>query len=174
MSVSAAPAGQRAAHERLRVLMVCMGNICRSPLAQGLLEKRLREEGLASKVEVDSAGTGAWHAGEPPDNRGRRTAEARGFDISRQRARELAPEDFERFDLILCMDERNRREVLARCPPERHKRVRLLLDFAPELTQREVPDPYYDQLSGFERVADMIELAVDGLMEHLHERLQSP
>lgn len=154
------------------VLMVCMGNICRSPLAQGMLEHRLEDTGLSGRVRVDSAGTGSWHAGERPDHRGRLTAESRGFDISAQRAREIRAEDFERFDLILCMDERNRREVLRRCPPQAAKRVRLLLDYAPALAQREVPDPYYDQMNGFDKVADMIDLAVDSLVDELRDRLE--
>ena len=154
-----------------KVLMVCMGNICRSPLAQGMLEHRLRDAGLDGRVLVDSAGTGSWHAGEPPDHRGRLTAESRGFDISGQRAREIQSEDFDAFDLILCMDERNRRELLRRCPPQAHDRVRLLLEYAPGLAEREVPDPYYEQLSGFDKVADMIDLAVDSLVEALRDRL---
>ena len=155
-----------------RVLMVCMGNICRSPLAQGMLEHRLREAGMAERVTVDSAGTGSWHAGEAPDHRGRLTAEGRGFDISTQRAREIAAEDFDAFDLILCMDERNRRDVMRRCPPRAAARVRLLLEFAPELAEKEVPDPYYDQVAAFEKVADMIDLAVDALVDELRERLE--
>lgn len=158
--------------EKLRVLMVCMGNICRSPLAQGVLESRLREEGLAGHVQVDSAGTGSWHAGEPPDHRGRKTATARGFDISAQRSREITTEDFERFDLILCMDERNRGDLLKRCPAGGQSRVGMLLDYAPELTEREVPDPMYNQLADFERVTDMIDLAVEGLLDDLRDRLR--
>ena len=156
----------------LRILMVCMGNICRSPLAQGVLEHRLREEGLGGRVEVDSAGTGAWHAGEPPDARGRRTATARGLDISGQRAREIEASDFDRFDLVLCMDQRNRAELLRRCPPALHGRIRLLLEYAPELRVREVPDPYYEQLAGFDKVVDMIELAVEGLIDDVKTRLR--
>lgn len=154
------------------VLVVCMGNICRSPLLQGLLEQRVSDAGLSGRVVVDSAGTGSWHSGEPPDFRSQAAASRRGIDISRQRAREITVEDFHRFDIIVVMDRRNERDVLRRCPPQYVSRVRLLLDYAPELMIREVPDPFHEQAAAFERVIDMAELAVDALVDDIRSRLR--
>jgi protein-tyrosine phosphatase len=155
-------------HERapLRVLFVCMGNICRSPIAEGVfswLAPRLRPD-LA--VEADSAGTHGYHAGRPPDARAQRVARAHGIDLSGLRARQLVAQDFERFDRILVMDRRNHDDALA-LAPERHDRVRLLLDYAPQLALREVPDPYYGELSDFERVFQLSEQAARGLLQSL-------
>ncbi len=151
--------------ERVRVLFVCMGNICRSPTAQGVFAKRVIEEGLSHLIEIDSAGTHAYHVGEPPDVRARETAQRRGIDLSRQRARRARAEDFERFDYVLAMDEANHRALSALCPPGFEERLHLLMDYAPELGQREVPDPYYGGSNGFEAVFDMVDAASRGLLE---------
>jgi protein-tyrosine phosphatase len=153
----------------VRVLFVCLGNICRSPLSQGVFEHVLRREGLEGEVEVDSAGTGAWHVGHPPDERARRGAEKRGIDISAQRARRLTREDCGRFDYILFMDEENRRLVEPLCG-EGGAEVRLFLDYAPGRSEREVPDPYYGGAEGFELVLDLVEAASEGLLEDIRER----
>ena len=158
-------------HDMIRVLFVCMGNICRSPMAQGVLEDRLREERVDDRVVVDSAGTHHYHTGEPPDRRGVEAARRRGIEIGHQRARPVRDDDFMNFDLILAMDADNERKLLSICPPFYSDRVRLVMDFAPELREREIPDPYYVGGEGFEKVLDMLELCMEGLMDELHDRL---
>lgn len=155
-----------------RVLMICMGNICRSPTAEGALRLRLERAGLAGQIGVDSAGTHGYHVGEPPDRRAQQHALKRGIDLSRLRGRRVAEADFDRFDLLLAMDEDNLAE-LARLRPEGHPNTpRLLLEFARRYTeQREVPDPYYGGPDGFERVLDLIEDACDGVLIHLQQSL---
>jgi protein-tyrosine phosphatase len=152
----------------VRVLFVCMGNICRSPLAQGVFENVLRREGLEGEVFVDSAGTGAWHLGEPPDERAQQSASLRGLDLSSQRARRIAPEDCENFDYILTMDEENYRAVAALCRGSAV--VRPFLDFATDSPEREVPDPYYGGPDGFKRVLDLVEEASEGLIGDIRKR----
>jgi protein-tyrosine phosphatase len=144
-----------------------MGNICRSPMAQGVLEDRLRRAGLADGVEVDSAGTHAYHVASPPDPRAVAAAAARGIDISGQRARQVAAGDFERFDHVLAMDRDNLALLVDRCPPGARARPRLVMDFAPTGTLGEVPDPYYGGEGGFDQVLDLLESAVDGLVSTL-------
>ena len=155
-----------------RVLFVCMGNICRSPTAEGVFRKLVEESALPFPVHVESAGTHAYHVGNPPDPRAVRAALERGIDLSAQRARRVAIEDFERFELVLAMDEANREALFELCPVEHRDRIRLLLEFAPRAGQREVPDPYYGGSNGFERVLDLIEEAAAGLLAHL-ERTSS-
>lgn len=151
------------------VLFVCAGNICRSPIAQGVLEEAVRTEGLEAEIFVDSAGTGAWHVGEPPDYRGRESAKGRGYDLDSQRARRLDPEDCERFDYILAMDEENHRTASALCRRSETE-VRLLLDYAPDSPVREVPDPYFSGPEGFEYVIDLVEPAIAGLLDDIRAR----
>jgi len=156
----------------VRVLMVCMGNICRSPMAEGILRQRVAERGLSLSVEIDSAGTHSYHFGAPPDPRAQAAALRRGVDISALRARRVLPADFERFDLLLAMDEDNRSALLELADAEHHHKVRLLLDFAGSgLTEgvgrRSVPDPYYGGMLGFERVLDLVEEAMAGLLDEV-------
>ena len=152
----------------VRVLFVCLGNICRSPLAQGVLEDVLRREELEDEVFVDSAGTGSWHVGSPPDNRAQRTASARGLELSDQRARRISPDDCEEFDYVLTMDEQNYRTVASLCRGSAV--VRPFLDFAPHSPEREIPDPYGGGPDGFERVLDLVEEASEGLLKDIRER----
>lgn len=152
----------------IKVLFVCMGNICRSPVAQGVFENVLRREGLEREVEVDSAGTGDWHVGSAPDDRAIESAAGRGLDISEQRARTISPEDCERFDYVLTMDEENFRFVSAVCGGSAV--VRPFLDFEPNSPEREVPDPYFDGPDGFEHVLDLVEVASEGLVEDIRKR----
>jgi low molecular weight protein-tyrosine phosphatase len=159
------------AEPRYRVLFVCMGNICRSPTAEGVLRGTLVAKLPAVAVDVDSAGTHAYHVGEAPDPRARQAAASRGIDLSRIRARRVVESDFERFDLILAMDELNRTTLLEVCPAEYRSRIRLLLDFAPQLGRVNVPDPYYGGVNGFEQVLDLVEEACAGLVEHLRREL---
>lgn len=149
------------------VVFVCLGNICRSPSAEGVFRSLVRSAGLAELITTDSAGTGAWHIGEPPDRRAQAAALSRGVDLSDLRGRQFEAADFERFDYVLAMDQSNRRDIARLCPPGRDDRLRMFLDFAPELGRREVPDPYYGGDGGFEEVLDMIEAASGGLLNDI-------
>jgi protein-tyrosine phosphatase len=155
--------------QMVRVLFICLGNICRSPLAQGVFEEVVRREGLEGEIEADSAGTGSYHIGEAPDARGQKTARKRGIDISAQRARRLTRDDCERFDYILFMDEENRRLVEPLCR-DGTAEVRLFVDYAPGRPEPEVPDPYYGGPEGFELIMDLIEEASEGLLEDIRRR----
>ena len=152
-----------------RILFVCMGNICRSPTAEGVFRKVLRQRAPDLAIRVDSAGTHAYHVGEPPDHRARRAAARRGIDLSGQRARKVTLADFSMFDLVLAMDEGNFQVLSAMSPPEYQSRIRLFLDFAPGIGRRNVPDPYYGGSTGFEHVLDLVEEASRGLVAHLLE-----
>ncbi len=162
---------RRAPRHRLSVLMVCMGNICRSPSAEGALRQRLQREGLDPLVQVDSAGTHAGHQGARPDARAVAHAAQRGIDIAGLRARALSPDDFERFDLLLAMDDDNLGNLRRLCPPALQNRLGLLLAYAPPGDSLEVPDPYYGPPAGFEQVLDRIESSLDGLVGELRRRL---
>lgn len=161
---------------RVRVLMVCMGNICRSPTAEAVLRQRLEVAGLADQVEVDSAGTHAHHVGSPPDDRSQEVGRRRGYSLDHLRARKVAPLDFERFDLLLAMDWDNLALLEERCPEDQRRKLRRLTEFIPGNHPLAgavvVPDPYYGGREGFDHVLDLIEAACDGLMEHLRMRLQ--
>lgn len=154
----------------VKVLFVCMGNICRSPTAQGVFERLVAEADLSAQVSTDSAGTYAYHVGEPPDKRATEAALRRGVDLSSQRARRVSPEDFEVFDYVLAMDSSNHEDMLEICQPEHASKIRLFLEFAPGLGIDEVPDPYYGGATGFERVLDMIEEAAAGLLADIRQQ----
>lgn len=156
--------------EKIKVLMVCMGNICRSPLAHGLFEHQIREAGLGERVHVDSAGTHAYHVGEPPDPRSQETARGHGIDLSVQRARQVVAEDIVEYDYVLAMDEDNLMILQDLCPPGHEHKIRLFMEFAPDVGQRVVPDPYYGGPSGFDRVFDLVEAAAAGLLEEIRTR----
>lgn len=151
----------------MRVLFVCMGNICRSPTAEGVFRKTLADRAPELEVEVDSAGTHSYHVGHPPDSRAQGAADARGVDLSDLRARRVTEEDFASFDLVLAMDEENVADLLALCPDDYRSRVRLLMEFAPGEAQQFVPDPYYGGANGFERVLDLVESAALGLIDEI-------
>ncbi len=154
-----------------RILFVCMGNVCRSPLAEGALRGRLENAGLAGKFQVASAGTHTFHLGAPPDNRCHIVAGRRGMNLHGIRARRLAEQDFALFDYLLAMDQENYEFLCNLCPdPDHLQKIQLLLSYAPHLSDREIPDPYYGSLVGFERVMDMVEAATEGLLLHLRER----
>jgi protein-tyrosine phosphatase len=153
-----------------RVLFVCLGNICRSPTAEGVLRHLAAKEAPGLELEIDSAGTASYHIGAPPDPRSQRAALKRGIDISGLQARQVAAEDFARFDLILAMDEDNLRELRARQPSNSRAAVKLFLEYAPDLGLREVPDPYYGNTSTFEEVLDLTTAASRGLLADLQER----
>jgi len=147
-----------------------MGNICRSPTAHGVFAKLVQEAGLERHVVVDSAGTHAYHVGEPPDLRAQRSAERRGVDLSRLRARRVSAADFGQFEYVLAMDRDNLAILEELCPPGAVSRPHLFLSYAPGLENDEVPDPYYGGSQGFERVLDMIEEAARGLLQDIQLR----
>jgi protein-tyrosine phosphatase len=153
----------------MRILFVCMGNICRSPTAEGVMRRALRDAGLEG-VEVESAGTGGWHAGEPPDERAAAAAARRGVTLEGA-ARQVRPDDFRRFDLLVALDRSNLRELLALAPDEEAaEKVRLLREYDPASASSgdlDVPDPYYGGDRGFETVLDMVEAACRGLIDDL-------
>jgi protein-tyrosine phosphatase len=152
-----------------KVLFVCLGNICRSPTAEGVFRHLLRQEAPELQVEVDSAGTADYHLGEPPDLRSQRAAMRRGIDLGALRARQVTPADFARFDLILAMDRANLLELEAMRPKNSRARVQLFLEYAPELGRLEVPDPYLGDASGFEEVLDLSAAASRGLLAGLQK-----
>lgn len=152
---------------RTRVLFVCMGNICRSPTAEGVFRHVAEQADLLAHVDIDSAGTIAHHAGEPPDRRATAAAKQRGIDLTGQRARQVRDDDFAAFDHILAMDRDNLADLERRCPDEHKGKLRLFLPLAAGLDTDEVPDPYYGGDEGFERVLDLIEAAARALVDEL-------
>ncbi|MCP5197885.1 MAG: low molecular weight phosphotyrosine protein phosphatase [Gammaproteobacteria bacterium] len=155
----------------VKVLFVCMGNICRSPMAEGAFRRMLEGVGLTEKIYVDSAGTHSYHIGAAPDARSQATAQRRGVDLRGLRARQVTVTDFAEFDYVLAMDQDNFKHLLELCQnAELRRRIQLFLNFAPDLPEREVPDPYYGGPTGFERVMDLVEAAAQGLLMHIRER----
>ena len=152
----------------MRILFVCMGNICRSPTAEGVMRRLVEQAGLADRVEIESAGTGGWHVGEPPDERATLAAGRRGVTLSGA-AQQVTREDFRRFDLLVALDRANLRELLAIAPDEEAaEKVRLLREFDPAATgELDVPDPYYGGDRGFETVLDLVEAACRGLLDEV-------
>lgn len=149
------------------ILFVCLGNICRSPIAEGLFRKIAAHRGLADQFHVDSAGLGSWHIGSPPDDRAQNAMLARGVDISELRARRVVPSDFESFDLILAMDRSNRNRLLTLAPVEQHHKIALFMSYAPNLSVHEIPDPFFGDLDGFDYACQLIDAACRGLLVNL-------
>ena len=148
-----------------------MGNICRSPMAEGTFQHHVRLAGLAEQIVCDSAGTHDYHVGEPPDSRAQLAASRRGYDLSSQRARQVRRSDFSEFDYVLAMDGTNLRALERLCPSQHAHKLKLIMEFSTNTTLREVPDPYYGGEQGFERVLDMVEQAAQGLLRHLRGQL---
>jgi protein-tyrosine phosphatase len=157
--------------ETVSVLFVCLGNICRSPSAEGVFRHLVEKKGLGYRVRIDSAGTGDWHVGSAPDGRAVAAAKRRGYDLSSLRARQVAQDDCRNHDFVIVMDEANLRVVQRLCPDAP---VHRLLDFAPDQKVRDVPDPYYGGDSGFDEVLDLIEEASVGLLAEVQSRLKVP
>lgn len=155
----------------ISVLFVCMGNICRSPTAEGVFRKYVSDAGLDADIQADSAGTHAYHSGEPADRRAHAAALRRGFSLEGIRARRVTEEDFDTFDYILAMDQDNLMVLQERAPNELRGKVRLFLEFAESRRENEVPDPYYGGAAGFERVLDLVEEASQGLLETLRKKI---
>ncbi|NNE54733.1 MAG: low molecular weight phosphotyrosine protein phosphatase [Flavobacteriales bacterium] len=148
----------------MKVLMVCLGNICRSPLAEGIL--RHKAAAANKSIEVDSCGTGGWHVGEKADPRSRQKSHEHGIDIDSLRARQFHPSDFETFDLIYCMDESNYHDIVALAENQAYKaKVKLILNEVPNLKFQNVPDPYYGGADGFETVYQMLDKACDAIID---------
>ncbi|MGZ8135906.1 MAG: low molecular weight protein-tyrosine-phosphatase [Methylococcaceae bacterium] len=161
--------------KKIKVLFVCMGNICRSPTAEGVFAKLVKDWNLEDQFAIDSAGTHAYHVGNAPDLRAQKAARDRGVELADLRARRVMLDDFEEFDFVLAMDDDNYAMLTEACPDEHKEKVQYFLDFAPHLKVREVPDPYYGGSYGFERVLDLVEEASEGFIKTLQEsgRLKS-
>lgn len=153
----------------IKVLFVCMGNICRSPTAEGVFRHKIKEAGLDNHIHIDSAGTHAYHVGEPPDGRAQKAAMKRSVDLSKQRARRVKSQDFEEFDYVIAMDMNNEADMQSVCPEGLEEKIHLFLKFASNTNTVEVPDPYYGGGNGFEIVLDLVEDAADGLIAHLQK-----
>ncbi len=158
--------------KKYAILMCCMGNICRSPTAEGVLRAKLQSAGLADRIELDSAGTHDYHVGRAPDARSQRHALRRGYDLSALRARQVGVADFDRFDLVLAMDLDNMAALRRLHPEVSPDKLRLLMSFATRHRAEEVPDPYYGEGDGFEQVLDYVEDACDGVVAMLRRELE--
>lgn len=150
-----------------KILFVCMGNICRSPTAEGVFRDKVEGAGLSAEFKIDSAGTHAYHVGEPPDLRSQEYALKRGINLSTQRARQVQASDFTQFDLILAMDKDNLRLLQSQCPSAQQHKLKLMMSFATHSPSEVVPDPYYGGGRGFDLVLDYLEDAADGLLASL-------
>ena len=154
----------------VKVLFVCLGNICRSPTAEGVFTALIDREGLTDLVSVDSAGTGDWHVGDQPDRRAQAAAKARGYDLSMQRARQIKEMDFWDFDYVIAMDSQNHSDLSMMAPTNAQDRIRMFLSFAPKKGITDVPDPYYGGANGFDHVLDLVEAASLGLLQEIRKR----
>ncbi|MBE9516778.1 MAG: low molecular weight phosphotyrosine protein phosphatase [Proteobacteria bacterium] len=152
------------------VIFVCLGNICRSPTAEAVFRKLVSEEGCDHLVEIDSAGTHAYHVNEPPDQRAQAAAMRRGIDMSSLRGRRATESDIESFDYVLAMDSENYHNLLAISTDEYRHKIRLFMEFAPDRPEDEVPDPYYGGAGGFDNVLDMVEEAARGLLDDIRNK----
>ena len=155
---------------KIKVLFVCMGNICRSPTAEAVFRHYVENAGLAENILIDSAGTHDYHIGDPPDLRTQRAAQQRGYDMSQLRGRQADEGDFRRFDYVLAMDRSNLAILQSLAPPDSDIQAQLFLEYARHHAEREVPDPYYGGSDGFERVLDMVEDAAQGLLQEIRQR----
>lgn len=155
----------------IKVLFVCMGNICRSPTAEAVFKHYVEQAGLGEHIASDSAGTHDYHVGHAPDARAQQAAQDRGYDMSGLRARQVTRNDFAEFDYVLAMDEPNLHLLKADCPPEHLHKIMFLMEYSDKPGRRIVPDPYYGGPQGFEQVLDMVEHAAQGLLRHIRERL---
>lgn len=155
---------------QVKVLFVCMGNICRSPTAEAVFRHYVKQEGLAHSIHIDSAGTHDYHIGDAPDGRTQRAASQRGYDMSRLRGRQVEAGDFARFDYVLAMDEANLSILQRLRPRDTESHLGLFLEFAEKHDEREVPDPYYGGAQGFEHVLDLVEDAATGLLRHIRQQ----
>lgn len=156
---------------KFQILFCCMGNICRSPTAEGVFQSIMESHQLSDRIDLDSAGTHAYHVGNAPDPRSQAAALKRGMDLSSLRARQINQQDFEKFDLILAMDKANYENMLEKCPIELQHKIEMMLEYGSADTM-EVPDPYYGGANGFEKVLDLLQDASDDLCQQLSRRLK--
>jgi len=153
--------------QKVSVVFVCMGNICRSPTAEGVFRHVVKQRNMQDVISIDSAGTHAYHIGESPDSRSQATAKSRGVDLSAQRARKVEENDFERFDYVIAMDRSNYENLKQLATPEQQEKLHLFMDFTNDWDNAEVPDPYYGGGDGFTNVFDMVQSASEGLLDHI-------
>lgn len=156
---------------KTNILFVCMGNICRSPTAEAVMRALAAEQGLSDMLALDSAGTHGYHVGAPPDRRSQSAAMLRGYDMSDLRARQVSPEDFQKFDLLLAMDEDNLAWLHQHCPAEFRDKLKLMMEYANTYDVREVPDPYYEDNRGFDTVLNYLEDACSGLLAQVKSQV---
>lgn len=156
--------------EKIKVLFVCMGNICRSPTAESVFRHQLIEAGLSENIVIDSVGTHDYHIGKPPDKRAQQAALQRGYDLNSLRGRQISAQDFHEFNYILAMDRENMANLAKICPPQEQHKLKLFMEFSKGFSEREVPDPYYGGEQGFENVLNMIEDAGAGLLKEIQAR----
>jgi len=157
----------RDATQQISVMFVCLGNICRSPMAEGVFRQVVDDAGLSHRFKIDSSGTGSWHVGRPPDIRAQQALGLRGIDISAQRARQVARDDFKTFDLVLAMDRANHNRLHSLAPDVYEPNIRLFMKYAPEMGICEIPDPFFGGAEGFDYVRNLIEVASRGLLASL-------
>ena len=157
--------------QQIRILFVCLGNICRSPSAEGVFRAHVTAAGLDQQILIESAGTGAWHIGKAPDRRAQKAAKQRGYDLSQLKARQVHADDFDTFDLILAMDDENMSDLRHAAPDYCHPKIQFFLAHHPHADDLNVPDPYYGGDEGFEHMMDLIEGASEGLLAHVRERM---
>ncbi|MGR9114545.1 MAG: low molecular weight protein-tyrosine-phosphatase [Gammaproteobacteria bacterium] len=160
--------------KKIRILFVCMGNICRSPTAEGVFAKLLSDQNMSHHFEIDSAGTHAHHVGEMPDQRAQKAAKERGIELQHIRARKVIFGDFDDFDYLLAMDGENYEILMSVCPDENKHKIKYFLEYAPHLGTREVPDPYFGGQYGFEKVLDLVQEASIGFLNTLKEQGELP
>jgi len=153
--------------QQFSILFVCLGNICRSPMSEGVFRQVVADAGMAERFRVDSCGTGSWHVGRPPDIRAQQALNLRGIDISTQRARQITRDDFKIFDLVLAMDRANYNRMLTLAPDVYEPNIRMLMKYAPEMGICEIPDPFFGGSEGFDYVLNLIEVASRGLLAAL-------
>jgi len=156
------------------ILFVCLGNICRSPMAEGVFRQVVSDAGLTPHFKIDSAATGSWHLGRPPDIRAQQALSMRGIDISMQRARQFTRDDFKTFDLVLAMDRSNHERLLSLAPDIYEPNIRLFMKYAPEMRTCEIPDPFFGGAEGFDYVLNLIEVASRGLLASLMKEGATP
>lgn len=156
--------------KKIKVLFICMGNICRSPTAEAVFRRQVEQAGLHQHIHIDSAGTHAYHVGSPPDGRAQTAGSKRGYEMANLRGRRVSVKDFAEFDYVLAMDMDNLAHLQNECPDEYASKVGLFLEYAKNFTEREVPDPYYGGTAGFERVLDMAEDASQGLLDAIRRK----